>query len=561
MIVILASWLFAFGYFLTVGRSCLKMLDCYLKNTENEKSQFLAVWVGIIFTIFWLQIYQIFFAVNNISWIVGLVLFLLSLVYLRWLPFASSVDFTKFKINQSEVKVFVTALLFIFTFSYYAAHVPVWSDTYLYHFNAVSWINHYQIIPGLANLHIRLGLQSNFFILAAFLNTGLFLGNGVHIALSFLLIMLFLQITSLVTKEQVSAEQKIFGGLLLPFIIAKGWSGEINSYSTDLATAIFYILYLLILLGNYRLKRLLLLFIGLALFSFKLSGAIPIIIWFLYVISDKVFLNNTRHRAKEMVLYFWIIVLFLGSYFTRNVILSGWILFPVTIFPLPLDWSVPSSEVNRIREDIMAWARMPGAEYRSSLGQGFLYWFIPWYQKFKNVIEFKLLVFSFIGFFLFALFDFSRKLKHMKNIYFALVLSIFSILFWFTTAPDLRIGAVFFWSLLGVSAISFFVYINTANEKLSGVFYWLIVFVITFYSTGGPSIDMNLLLWELPQSHVPPVNKVQYEQDGVLLVLWVTGPPSDLCGDSALPCTPYPNKLMKFRNPSDISQGFKIDKK
>lgn len=58
---------------------------------------------------------------------------------------------------------------------YYSIAGQLTYDTGLYYAQAIHWIESFGVVPGLANLHIRLGFNSTLFLLAAFLG---FVGFG-----------------------------------------------------------------------------------------------------------------------------------------------------------------------------------------------------------------------------------------------------------------------------------------------------------------------------------------------------------------------------------------------
>ena len=47
--------------------------------------------------------------------------------------------------------------------------------------------------------------------------------------------------------------------------------------------------------------------------------------------------------------------------------------------------------------------------------------------------------------------------------------------------------------------------------------------------------------------------------DDFILKLRVPIPPSDLCGDAPLPCTPYPNSKLRQIDPNNLGKGFYLE--
>lgn len=553
MIVVLASWLLLFAFFWVTGSGFVKLLNKLFDKPDQSNDVFKSLWLGIIITFFWLSLFHLFFPINYISWLFGIGFFLLSFFYVGSSILKKFLTNLLLKLNFRLFAISFVSVLMLMSFSYFASHVPVWPDTYLYHFNAVSWINNFAIVPGLANLHIRFGIQSGFFNFAAFLNSGLFWGNGVHLANSFLTAMLFIHLVYILFAPKTFFAQKVFSAVILPFIIAKGWGVEISSFSTDLVMSIFYILFNIYLLGQDLYKKYLLLLIALVLFTLKISGVIPLLCWGLYYYFNR---ENQLDKKKELLLYSFTILFCLLVYSVTNIIVTGWILFPIAIFGIPFDWMVPAKTVINLREDITAWAKFPGPAYRSSLTEGFLYWFIPWYKGFKQVLEYRLFLYSFIGI---GIAGYVRKnLGDLRDTYVGLMIGTLSLCFWFISAPDVRFGSVFFWCIFSLSLVFIFQYVDNINTKLASVLLYLFSFIFTLYITTGPSIDMGLLLFSLPRPSFVTVQKYEFMQDDKKVFFWRSIAPSDICGDSPLPCTPYPSDQIIFRDVNDLGKGFRL---
>ena len=71
-----------------------------------------------------------------------------------------------------------------------AAGSDAFYDAGLYHLAAMKWASQYAIVPGLANLHLRLGFTSSVHLLAAMMNQGVWAGNGNHVLNGFFLVSL-----------------------------------------------------------------------------------------------------------------------------------------------------------------------------------------------------------------------------------------------------------------------------------------------------------------------------------------------------------------------------------
>ena len=75
---------------------------------------------------------------------------------------------------------------------YAACDLVQWYDTGLYHLQAVQWSTHYPAVPGLANLHYRLGYNNSVHLFAAYTDA-FWEGVAAHIANGFLLLVVLCQ--------------------------------------------------------------------------------------------------------------------------------------------------------------------------------------------------------------------------------------------------------------------------------------------------------------------------------------------------------------------------------
>ncbi len=178
-------------------------------------------------------------------------------------------------------------------------------------------------------------------------------------------------------------------------------------------------------------------------FCIKQIGSINLFIVFLYGIRNLI--NNKHFSITSCLKFILTPVLFGISYIVRNLIQTGFPLFPLPIFPLNFNWTNLTTAVNTYN-DIIGYARLPGPEYLKSLDHGFLFWFIPWINS--NIRNF-----NFIYYFLFLLssilcvINIANKKKTTnirKEISLFNAIILLNIGFWFYSAPDFRFGSVFF---------------------------------------------------------------------------------------------------------------------
>jgi hypothetical protein len=450
----------------------------------------------------------------------------------------------------------------------------------------VKWANEYPAVPGIVNLHGRLAFNSSIHLFSALTNNWLWQDMSAHIALGFLVCMTAIQwLAEMVCltnhKKRVP---KIFCILTCPYLLAKIFSGEVASLSTDLAAGLLCLVIILEVLKlppmpspwsrniviysarQYYFQMIFVCSLSAALLTVKMSG-IP----FLLVITSLVIFiffdrlntfSKIKSNMKSILVVMSLPLCLLLGFIARNVILSGWVLYPFPVGNLSLAWSAPESAVTDMLNWITSWARMPGKPWDQVLGQGFLHWFVPWFDKFKGSTEFILLVAAGT----IVLVDVSsrgvRGLRLMSSLpaLAAVLCGAVGIAFWFLTAPDLRFGSVFIWV--------FFAAVLTPILAVTGQ--GILLAVLILLMTLGASYWAGALDIHFPNEgpawlNVQPVParpiKCLVVKDGQRPPLVVFAPVTgDQCGNPPLPCTPYVDMgIPKQRVPGDVSKGFLPD--
>lgn len=330
--------------------------------------------------------------------------------------------------NKGLLLLILFGLIIILLFSVVS---PKLYDTYLYHINAIQWNEKYKVVPGLANLHDRFGFNSSVFILSSgfsfvfIYEQYLFIINSLSYFIFFVWIL-----KSVVELKNINS---LFL-LLFLYYFTNHYYLDISSPGTDLLPNIF-ISYLLInaLLFEEYLKEKWLLFLVLPLFCITLKlSTLPIIILSLLVVFVKN--KNTLFFNSKRFLFF--ALLFTLPWLIRNVITTGYVLFPVTIIDIfNFDWKVPVENVNILQDWIYSWARIPFKDSKEVLNMGFLEWFRVWWDKLLMINK-RLFILAIISPFIYLFYSFFKKDVRKKLIPISIALII--MILWLLTAPDIR---------------------------------------------------------------------------------------------------------------------------
>ena len=457
-------------------------------------------------------------------------------------------------------------------------------DTELYHFSWIRWANEYPAVPGLANLHSRLATPSGFLLFSALIDnlwwdrSSAWLTNGFLVTLAAVHWLAMI----LAPARDLPLRARILSLLTLPYVL-RLLVGLRPALYFDGITLLTQMLLLIELLrfqplvsrkkeaDPHDLATAVLVLLSLAVlgFCFKPIGAMSLL--FVGGLSAGILwrvASSGRSGAISAAAAAFIPGLVLVGYFARNAILSGWLLYPAPAGKLNVAWALPRHPLGITHDHEMqsvegqytvnkAWARVPGPEYRRAVREGASFWFPRWRERVWRGSTPRLL---YIGAFLVAVHLViamaQKKLGHPLGWDgFLIGLAGANILFWFWGVPDLRFGDAFFrlWFALGFALLfSSPVLTGRSRALLCAVAFAFMVNVEPwrFATNRQPS------MWGVGKAEPQPTKLVTLS-NGQTPPLTVRVPETgDQCGDTALPCTPYPLNELRERKPGNFRYGF-----
>ena len=538
MLTIIFCWIVLFFVIFQIGRFILgkKLLSIlHIKGTLEWYEYF---WVGLVGVIAILQIWSIFLPVNENS--LGFV-FVLAVFSFGINP--------KLHIRMPKLSFVILGGLILLIISYFASLTVGWEDTNLYHLNMVKWSNVFAVVPGLANLHSRFGLNSSFFLFASMIDNWFLKNRSSHVALSLLAAVISVEFFWIISKTGKRIN-KIFCVFILPLLVSCVVNRTIiASVSPDLVlTIVVFAISLEFLKGD---KKALLIagLLSLLLVTVKLNG----------IVFAGILLILVLLKTKKKQIVFFITasgVLLLTSYIIRNVALSGWPFYPLPLFGFNVPWAVPGDSVSGMFSLIKTWAISPGPDWFKSSNLPFWQWFPGWYSRNSWNIEVKILLFAV---FLLIISPFTKvfskeRFKALKNYYFLGAAALVSILYVLFTVPDFRFGEVYIWVFFAVATaiyVDLFIhknYILKIVVAIIGVGLMLLV-SLPLRIDGKPI--WRSVRWEFSA----PVDKVVIVPKDGSPPFQILVPKDGMCSNSDLPCTPELNNIREIV-PGDISKGF-----
>jgi hypothetical protein len=465
------------------------------------------------------------------------------------------------------VIIFAGFILVVLRVVYLSIGGPTEYDTTLYHAQIVRWIKEYPIVPGLGNLYHRLAYNNSFHMLASFLDIGVFQNKSFHGLNGFFF--LFLQINLLIRFWFLCRGDfrisNIFAALFIllePFLIADIFPPTINSLSTDFPTFVltgYIILYFIRLLEDGHLPSKGEFIIGLSITGFaatvKLISAplllLPIFVLVKYLKAERLE-GVIKRNSRFLLILFVIIFTLFAPWATRNVILSGYIVYPVyQVDIFNPDWKMPKAMVIDESRWIQSWARVPNVYPDQVLDKGFSHWLKLWVYK-QSVIPLGV-IFGFHLVILSLFFTYYKKVLFMLlPVYITMSVNL---LYWFLTAPDPRFGrgiiyasAVFLVSV--VISIPFQSILK--NKKTFSILAAVVLMMLLMVSIKIP-YGMKIFSQELVDMPVLPT-KEYVAKSGLKMMVPIQG---DQVGNAELPSTPNPSNNIVLRE-DGLGGGFRI---
>jgi len=546
MVNVLGLWVLLFGIVLGWGLLVRWLLRRFGGSSfAGPLGTFQTVWLGYAALQCFLQLASFALAINNAAFALSCVPALAGFALFRRRLIVRP--------RRASIAAVVVAALTWIVVAYAACDKIAIYDTGLYHLQAVKWMTRYPVVVGLGNLHMRFGYNNSVHLFGAYTDT-LWEGCAAHLANGFLLACALSQwfVEILTAHTPRGRVRQVYCLFTLPFLLAKIWSGEVSSLSTDLPLAVFAAVFVLELVSLPRASRdrlalLLTPIVAVAAVAAttKLGGVA------LLVVSCVIVAVIARDQllAKRWLVVLALPALLVLGWLVRGVMLSGWLVYPV-FGHLPVSWAVPRKLAAFDYGNIQSWSRMQGTPPEVLATHDFWWWFAPWLDTFRASREFLLLVVSSALLAWRASQGPARSAVRAAGEWGAVAACLLGIFEWLTGAPDLRYGNFWFWLLPTV----LFAPMVADAMRIAHVRAGIVALSIGLCAwSGGFAFHETTTvpkLWGRPPA---PPRAAVHNTTGQTDVLVPST--DDRCFDEPLPCTPQPG-IQVLRDPGNLGAGF-----
>jgi hypothetical protein len=563
---ILVTWAVITLAFMGLGSIVLALFS-------KDHSLIDAFWMGLAVSVAVLEIWNLFLPVTSsiALFLVGFGLFGLALSRSTFRVSLSSAW-------QNSPWLLLLGIVFALLLALRSCGPCEYGDTGLYGAPSVRWIQTYPVVLGLANLHGRLGFNSSVFLCIAALGQGPWKDLGFHLFTGFLLAAFWATLlpafARCISGPAASPADWFHTILAVPAFF---WTtrSRIVGTQTDEPAAIVALVATGILLADLsqnarqdhpspQPSRL---FLAATLFSlavtFKESAAVfAFLAWCLVFrrIWQTAALTRTRrlHLAAALISP----AVLLLPWFARSIILTGYPLFPATVFAFPVPWKVPLSAARWYALGVHSWGRGPDSHFEETQG---MRWLGDWLNHaLRNRPSFQVPLAIGLAGLTIALMGRFRGGATPRPSYPWLSLlfpGLAGILFWFVASPDPRFAQFSIWTTAatlgawGIASLDLQRPLSHTRPAHATIALTALLFSLIWclISLGWKEPLRALRGIDQPPPYPKPALIVRHTSSGLAVYVPAQG---GNCWNSPLPCTAYFDPSLCLRDPSSLRWGF-----
>lgn len=414
-------------------------------------------------------------------------------------------------------------------------------DTLGYHAQTMQWIEKFKAVPGLVHLHVRFGYQGLWFVDSALFDFSFTGKQGVTFLNSSVLFWFLLFIVNRIDHNLFKAGKKIYGLCWIGFLSLSCWSYTqvrltATSASPDFIATIFVlaIIYLLLAKGLRQLQQYVWLVAALLCIvavTIKLSVAPMLLIAFMALL-----LFMIRRKLKVFLVCVSIGLLAFSAFVARNVITSGYVIFPSTAVDIVnVDWKYNNGRTAQEKNYITAYAKKPGVVTKEEIDTvnnlSTVEWLPGWWRN-RSIAD-KLIVLLFFVSLIISIICIKKIINAGFVALLILVTMLGGVVFWFVNAPDPRFGFGFILGFIGVVAYLLLKEREIPGQKNILAMTLVGLSIITLAYTAYRFINFFQIEQLTTPLGIPPSAYRTFDCDGIK----VNSPTNAEFGTTPVPCT------------------------
>lgn len=448
MVVVLLSYVYIFLMCLIAGVAIRKALSRFIPIPSEERIGITGiVTTGIVTLTVYAECFSIFYKVGAVCHALMLTILAIGAYKCRKEVSALLINVKKRFRSKEGVVCLIIALISAF----YASRGVFHRDTGIYHAQAIRIIEEYGVIKGIGNFQLHFAYNSSYLALCALFTMSFILPFALHTMTGFIMALFTCYAACGLMKWTSRASHTADMARLAIIIYGITALEYLQSPATDYG-AMYMVLYIMCAWITQAVEKKddsedipvygYLAVLSIFTVSMKLSAAALVVIAVLPFI-----LLLKKKMAKETVSFILIGFLSFLPYLVRNVIISGWILYPAEAIDLfNVVWKVPAEYMKFDANQIKVWGRelQDTMSVEEGITVGISDWLPIWWEK-KRFYEKLLLVFQVAGAGAVLLNLIIRKVrkKIRADVAMFYIAVFINIAMWFFTAPFIRYGLAF----------------------------------------------------------------------------------------------------------------------
>ncbi len=501
MLAVVLIWLYVIVTTYLVGYGFLMSLvnwpGMHWKKNSKEIKQYdfrfreSYIITGIVLVTVYAQIISLFSGVG-LGANIGLVcVCILIAVYYRYELISDLSEMLRGIMARGNIYFYLAVFLLM---AYGTSHGLMHYDSDLYHAQAIRWIEEYGIVKGLGNLHVRFAYNSSAFAVSALYSMRFLGGQSYHVMSGFFTLLLAWQCVDIKNVLRrghlVISDFARLAAIYYMFTVFDEIVAPASDYFLS-AIAFYVIIHWLDMYVKHErsyVPYILLALLGIFAITIKLSAA-PMVILSVVPIY-KLMHDRTREKTHALIISIILAFLIVFPFIIRNVIISGWLLYPVTFIDLfGVNWKIPKGTAAFDAKEIKTFGR----GYNDVLAFGdapFSQWVPHWFSTITGLNKIMLIlaiisVLLYIGYLIYFLIAaMGRKNEKIRGFGKGKVFELSSrsmlatadfltiggtligcFIFWFLSAPLIRYGLVYVWLTPAVIIGRLFIVINNRIGK------------------------------------------------------------------------------------------------
>lgn len=425
MLATLLSWIIISFVLISFGDILITVYQKISKKEEYYNFLDLAI-LGLCFISLPLTIWSLWLPSNQIFLLICLIISIINIFWQknRWIGYIGKI---KNELKSTPRYIIVSLILFSLIILVASAWVEGFFDSSYYHHQNIRWNEEYAVVPGLGNLDDKYAFNSQYLLISAIFTFRFLFGQAIYSinTLFIIYVMGWLLFELYNSKYEIKRVIILFSYII--FIVIS--LNFLFDTSTDLLPNIiaFYLIAKIILYPKaLDSNKLLYLISPIFLIICKIS-----MFTFIFLSLYLCYTSFKNEEYKTIILFLTFGILLGMPWLARNVILSGYLVYPVYQIDLfSFDWKLPVDVVIKAKEYI----RFIPDEYLNYL----FYHPTDRYRShfFVNILVIILYFSTLISFFILSFYIIKKKIPlNFRLIYF---ISTLSIIVFIINGPDIR---------------------------------------------------------------------------------------------------------------------------